>query len=121
MHDRTVYATAGIALLILASAIVGACLLTPIGCRLIGGRWDGGPCTTPLCAYLGGCGEWAHAPTPCRSIPLGARRARVHFLLGEPSRRDAFASYWEWEKDPTTVRAVFRDDRLVDLACFTRW
>ena len=121
MRRRRPQLIAGVAgALLLATAFAGAAVkFTPSGCHLVGGRWGSvqGTCTTQACYYLGECGDWTHPLGPCHSIPLGTSVARVHFLLGDPSRRDADASYWENYKSSSRIRAEFKHDQLVELTC----
>jgi hypothetical protein len=94
---------------------------TPFGCALVGGRFGPvpGTCTTPACYYLGGCGQWSRplAP-PCSSIAVGTSAARVHFMLGAPSRDDGTSSYWWYEKSLTGVKVTFHDGRVSSISCF---
>ncbi len=114
-YGRALAALACVAAVLLLASI----RYTRLGCDAVGGRWASVPgvCTTPLCGHFGGCGTWASPLLPVNSIHVGTRAVEVRFILGEPTRDDDTAFYWEEFKDGTQVRAVFDDGRVTAMSC----
>jgi len=103
-------------LILLVSVVSAAAVFSPFGCALVGGRW-GKQCLLPPCYYLGGCGHWAGPAVPCEALAVGASRAHVHFLFGDPDVSHGNTEKWEFGKAASYPVVTYSNEHVSSVEC----